>query len=78
MKQFIVQQSIDVAMCYVVEAESLEEAEDMSRDGFYHRSKIIDISVLNWDRPWEVMEAGEDVLQPMSEEELKQWEILGI
>jgi hypothetical protein len=78
MKQFIVQQSIDVAMCYVVEAESLEEAENMSRDGVYHRSKIIDISVLNWDRPWEVMEAGKDVLHPMSEEELKQWEILGI
>jgi len=78
MKQFIVQQSIDVAMCYVIEAESLEQAEEMMFDGCYERSKIIDISVLNWDNPWEVMEAGTDVLRPLSEEELNKWNILGL
>jgi hypothetical protein len=78
MKQFIVQQSIDVAMCYVIEAESLEQAEEMMFDGCYERSKIIDISVLNWDNPWEVMEAGADALRPLSEEELNKWDILGL
>jgi len=78
MKQYIVQQSIDVAIAYVIEAENLEDAENMASGGScYDRTKIIDISVLDWDRPWEVMEV-EEKATPLSEEYLTKWEVIGI
>ena len=78
MKKFIVMQSIDVSMCYLLEAEDLAQAEEMMKDREYDRTKIVGIDVLNWDKPWDVMECTNDSITTMSEEELKQWEILGI
>lgn len=72
MKQFIVQQSIEVAMSYVIEAETLEDAVEMGNEG-YARSKVIDIQVLDWDYPWDVSEA-EAPVKPISEDTLKYWE----
>ena len=73
MKQFIVQQTIEIAMSYVIEAETLEDAIQMGRDESYDRSKVIDIQVLDWDYPWDVSEAEEPVT-PVSEDTLKYWE----
>jgi len=78
MKQFIVMQSIDVSMCYLIEAEDLKQAEVMMENRFYDRSKIVSIDVLSWDKPWDLMECTNDSIKIMSEEELKQWEILGL
>jgi hypothetical protein len=78
MKQFIVMQSIDVSMCYLIEAQDLKQAEEMMKDREYDRTKIVGIDVLSWDKPWDVMECTNDSVTTMSEEELKQWEILGI
>jgi hypothetical protein len=50
----------------------------MMKDREYDRTKIVGIDVLNWDKPWDVMECTNDLVTTMSEEELKQWEILGI
>lgn len=72
MKQFIVHQTIDVAMCYVIEAETLEEARDLGNKS-YDRSKVIDIQVLDWDYPWDVEEA-EAPVKPVSEDTLKYWD----
>ena len=72
MKQFIVQQTIEIAMSYVVEAETLEDAVEMGNEG-YDRSKVIDIQVLDWDYPWDVSET-EAPVKPYSEETLKYWE----
>lgn len=72
MKQFIVHQTIEVAMCYVIEAETLEEARDLGNES-YDRSKVIDIQVLDWDYPWDVEEA-EAPVTPVSEDTLKYWE----
>jgi len=77
MKKYLVHQSIDIAMCHIIEAESLEEAKEIARDGAYERAKIADIQVLNWDSPWDVEEMTHDV-GPMSEEEINKWEIIGI
>lgn len=71
MKQFIVQQSIDVAMSYIIEAETLEDAIEMGSEG-YDRSKVTDIQVLDWDYPWDVSEAEEPV-KPVSAETLLYW-----
>lgn len=72
MKQFIVQQTIEIAMSYVVEAETLEDAVEMGNEG-YDRSKVIDIQVLDWDYPWDVSET-EAPVTPVSEDTLKYWE----
>ena len=71
MKQFIVHQTIEVAMCYVIEAETLEEALDLGNES-YDRSKVIDIQVLDWDHPWDVEEA-EAPVKPVSDETLMYW-----
>ena len=71
MKQFIVHQTIEVAMCYVIEAETLEEAQDLGNES-YDRSKVIDIQVLDWDHPWDVEEA-EAPVKPVPEETLQYW-----
>lgn len=76
MKQFVVHQTIEIAMSYVVEAETLEDAQEMGNEA-YDRSKVIDIQVLDWDYPWMVDEAEEPV-KPVSEDTLKYWEnVLG-
>ncbi len=76
MKQFVVHQTIEIAMSYVVEAETLEDAQEMGNEA-YDRSKVIDIQVLDWDYPWQVDEAEEPV-KPVSEDTLKYWEnVLG-
>ena len=72
MKQFIVQQSIEIAMSYVIEAETLEEARDLGNET-YDRSKVIDIQVLDWDYPWDVEEA-EAPVKPVSAETLLYWD----
>lgn len=72
MKQFIVQQTIEVAMSYVIEAETLEDAVEMGNEG-YDRSKVLDVQVLDWEHPWDVEEA-EAPVKPISEETLKYWE----
>ena len=72
MKQFIVQQTIEVAMSYVIEAETLEDAVEMGNEG-YARSKVLDVQVLDWEHPWDVSEA-EEPCKPISEETLKYWE----
>ena len=71
MKQFIVQQSIEIAMSYVIEAETLEEARDLGNET-YDRSKVIDVQVLDWDYPWDVEEA-EAPVKPVSDETLMHW-----
>ena len=71
MKQFIVHQTVEIAVCYVIEAETLEEARDLGNET-YDRSKVIDIQVLDWDYPWDVSEA-EAPVKPVSEETLQYW-----
>ena len=71
MKQFIVHQTVEVAVCYVIEAKTLEEARDLGNET-YDRSKVIDVQVLDWDYPWDVSEA-ETPVKPVSEETLQYW-----
>jgi protein-tyrosine phosphatase len=72
MKQFIVQQSIQVAMSYVIKAETLKDALEMGHEA-YDRSQVIDIQILDWDYPWDVSEA-EELVKPVLEETLKYWD----
>ena len=71
MKQFIVHQTVEIAVCYVIEAETLEEARDLGNE-CYDRSRVIDVQVLDWDYPWDVSEA-EAPVKPVSDETLMHW-----
>ena len=71
MKQFIVQQTIEVAMSYLIEAETLEDAVEMGNEG-YDRSKVLDVQVLDWEHPWDVSEA-EEPCKPVSDDTLMYW-----
>jgi hypothetical protein len=77
MKTYLVQQSVDVAVCYQIEANSLDEAMDMVDNGQYGRKDIVDVSVCDWDRPWDVAEA-EGSVPSMTEEQLKPYDVLGL
>ena len=77
MKKYLVQQSIDVAVTYFVEAQSVEEAQEVIDLGGYDRSRIVDIQVLDWDKPWDISEADYPVT-PLSKDELTKYDILGI
>jgi hypothetical protein len=76
-KHYLVQQSVEVAVCYEVVANSLEEAQEIVSSGDYTAHPIIDISVLDWDRPWDVAET-EHWTAPMTDRQLAEWSILGI
>jgi|LauGreDrversion4_2_1035121.scaffolds.fasta_scaffold83312_5 hypothetical protein len=77
MKTYLVQQSVDVAVCYQIEANSLDEALEMVDNGQYGRKDIVDVSVCDWDRPWDVAEA-EGWVPSMTEEQLKPYDVLGL
>jgi hypothetical protein len=49
----------------------------MVDNGQYGRKDIIDVSVLDWEKPWDTAEA-EGWAPPMTEDELKPYEFLGL
>lgn len=76
MKTYLIQQSVDVNICYQIEANSLEEANEKVYRGEYTREHIVDICE-NWDTPWDVSES-EPWIEPMTKEEIQKWSILGL
>lgn len=56
MPRFIVSQSVDIDISYVVEAETLEDALTY---GNFDESKVVSIDHLSWDKPYDA-EALED------------------
>jgi hypothetical protein len=77
MKQYLIQQSVDVAITYQVTANSLEEAQALANNGDHIYEDIIDIQVLPWDKPWDVSEV-EHWTAVMTQEQLKPYIILGL
>ena len=77
MKQYLIQQSVDVAITYQVNANSLEEAQALADGGDHIYEDIIDIQVLPWDKPWDVSEV-EHWTAVMTQEQLKPYIILGL
>jgi len=76
MSKFIVRQSIDIDISYVIEAETLEDALTY---GNFDESKIISIDHLSWDKPYDA-EVLEDnaVLRFLTPVELAPYKRAGI
>ena len=77
MRQYLIQQSVEVAVTYQVDANSLEEAQALVDSGDYVGAEIIDVQVLPWDKPWEVVEV-EHWTAVMTEYQLQPYRILGL
>lgn len=76
MPKFIIRQSVDIDLQWVVEAEDREDALEKAW-GNFDASKVIDIQPLNWDHPWDAEEIEGDV-QTFTDKELEPWKALGI
>lgn len=76
MKKFIIRQTIDLDLQWVIEAEDVQDALEKAW-GNFDSSKVIDIQPLDWDHPWDAEEMSGDVTY-FTDEELKQWKDLGI
>jgi hypothetical protein len=76
MPKFIVRQSVDIDISYVVEAETLEDALTC---GNFDESKIVTFDHLSWDKPYDA-EALEDktVLRFLTPVELAPYKRAGI
>ncbi len=76
MKKFIIRQTIDLDLQWVIEAEDVQDALEKAW-GNFDSSKVIDIQPLDWDHPWDAEEMSGDVTY-FTDEELQQWKDLGI
>ncbi len=76
MKKFIIRQTIDLDLQWVIEAEDVQDALEKAW-GNFDSTKVIDIQPLDWDHPWDAEEMSGDVTY-FTDEELQQWKDLGI
>lgn len=76
MKKFIIRQTIDLDLQWVIEAEDVQDALEKAW-GNFDSSKVIDIQPLDWDHPWDAEEMSGDVTY-FTDEELQQWKDLGV
>lgn len=76
MKKFIIRQTVDLDLQWVIEAEDVQDALEKAW-GNFDSSKVIDIQPLDWDHPWDAEEMSGDVTY-LTDEELQKWKDLGI
>lgn len=77
MKKYIIRQTIDLDLQWVIEANSKEEALENAW-GNFDSAKVIDICALDWNKPWDAEEVEGSEPRPMTQSELKNWQALGI
>jgi hypothetical protein len=77
MKQFIVRQTVDLDLQWLIEAESVQDALEKAW-GNFDISKVVDICPLDWDKPWDAEEVQGEAPSFLSAEELHKWQELGL
>ena len=76
MKKFIIRQTVEIDLQWAIEANSREEALEQAW-GDFDDTKITDLVVLDWEKPWD----AEEIDMPVSfvkESDLKPWREIGI
>lgn len=76
MKKFIIRQTIEVEIHWLIDAEDKDSALEKAWDNF-DSSKVTDIYPLSWDKPWDAEEVDGDV-RLAKPEELEPWKAVGI
>lgn len=77
MKQFIIRQTVDIDLQWLIEAESVENALEKAW-GNSDSSKVVDICPLDWDKPWDAEEVEGKAPSTLSAKELHKWQEVGI
>lgn len=78
-RRYLVQQSVDINIEWVYETETTGERalESELRDAQFDPTKIIQIQVLDWDRPWDYSEVS-DTQAFLTDEQLQKWKDAGV
>ena len=61
MPKFLVSQSVDIDISYVVEAETLEDALTY---GNFDATKVVSVDHLDWDKPYDAEEIADGTVLP--------------
>jgi hypothetical protein len=77
MPKFIIHQTVDLELNWVIDAESVEDALEKAW-GNFDSTKVLSIDVLDWDRPWDASEALPDSLRMMSDATVAKWREVGV
>lgn len=77
MPKFIIHQTVDLELNWVIDAESVEDALEKAY-GNFDSTKVLSIDVLDWDRPWDASEALPDSLRMMSDATVAKWREVGV
>ena len=77
MKQFIIRQSVDLDLQWLIEAESVEDALAKAW-GNFDSAKVVDICPLDWDKPWDAEEVEGSMPHTLSAEQLRKWQEVGV
>lgn len=77
MKKFIIHQTVDLELNWVIDAETIEDALEKAY-GNFDSTKVLNIDVLDWDRPWDASEALPDPLRMMSDATVAKWREVGV
>jgi len=76
MKQFIIRQTVDLDLQWLIEAESMEDA--IENWGNFDSTKVVGIYPLDWDKPWDVEEVEGKAPSFLSAQELRKWQEVGV
>jgi len=77
MKQFIIRQTVDIDLQWLLEAESVQDALEKAW-GNFDITKVVDICPLDWDKPWDAEEVEGSTPKTLSAEQLEKWQSVGV
>lgn len=77
MKKFIIRQTVELDLQWLVEAESVEDAREKAW-GNFDSAKVVDICPLDWDKPWDAEEVEGKAPSFFSAETLRKWQEVGV
>lgn len=77
MKQFIIRQTVDIDLQWLIEAEDVKDALEKAW-GNFDSAKVVDICPLDWDKPWDAEEVEGEAPSVLSAKELHKWQEVGL
>lgn len=76
-KQFIIRQTVEIDLQWLLEAETKQDALE-NAFGNFDSAKIVDICPLDWAKPWDAEEVEGQTPHVISTKEIAKWQELGV
>ena len=75
MQKYMVMQTVDVSLSYIYEGPddlTTDEVLQKFRDEEGYRTcPVVDVEVLNWDRPWDSFKVTDEGFKPLTAEQIR-------